>query len=305
MPKEVITAKNVSWHHISRVTKADVDSLRENFKFHTLDYDDIESETPISKMDTYKHYIFFIFHIPTRHKDTGHVVGEELYVFLSKDEIVTVSHAQLPVVDEFLERLQKSTKYRASMMGKGAAFLLSAILTEAFRKSLSILSHLTQEVSRLELEIQHEHKKSVTIELGHVRRNVLFLRHIIDPQRNMFSSLTTTKRSFIPENVYVYFDDVHDILDTMWLTSDNLKLIIDGLFDVSEALLSHKTNEIVTLLTITSASLMVPTLVAGFYGMNVPWLPYASSPNIVGFIYGAGFVGMIIIVVGVVRRPRS
>ncbi len=305
MPQEVLTSKNIRWHHISRASNKDVDYLRENFKFHTLDYDDIQSETPISKMDTYKHYIFFIFHIPTRHKDTGHVVGEELYVFLSKDDIVTLSHVKLGVIDDLFERLQNSSKYRASIMGKGTAFLLSTILTEAFRKSLAIVSHLTQEVSRLELEIQHEHKKNVTVQLGHVRRNVLFLRHIIDPQRNMFTSLANTKRAFIPENVHAYFDDVHDVLDTMWLTSDNLKLIIDGLFDVSEALLSHKTNEIVTLLTIISAALMVPTLIAGFYGMNVPWLPYANDANIVGFMYGVGFVGMIVIVMAIVRRPRS
>lgn len=89
------------------------------------------------------------------------------------------------------------------------------------------------------------------------------------------------------------------------MAADNLKLIVDGLFDVNEALLSHRTNEVVTLLTVVSASLMVPTLIAGFYGMNVPWLPYASDAKIVGLFYAFGLVGMALVVLVILRRSRS
>jgi magnesium transporter len=77
------------------------------------------------------------------------------------------------------------------------------------------------------------------------------------------------------------------------------------LFDVNEALLSHKTNEVVTLLTIVSAALMVPTFIAGFYGMNVPWLPFANNAQIVSMLYIVSFLVMVALVIAVVRRPRT
>jgi len=148
------------------------------------------------------------------------------------------------------------------------------------------------------------HDKRLTVDLGHARRNILFLRQVIDPQRAILASLSHLKRSFVSEEMSVYFDDVHDILDTIWLSTDNLKLIVDGLFDVNEALLSHRTNEVVTLLTFLSAALMVPTLIAGFYGMNVPWLPFATDARLVSLIYLVGLIGMVLVVVAIIRRSR-
>ncbi len=305
MGSNVVESKGVVWHHISQVNEADLEGLQATFKFHTLDYDDIRAETPISKMDPYKHYVFFVFHIPTVHKEKGNVYGEEVYIFLSKDALVTVSHVEVPALEELFARVQRSTKLRASILGAGTAFAMHKVLAELFRDSIQIVTQLTQEVHRLEDAIEKSHDKRLTVDLAHVRRNVLFLRHVIDPQRSMLTSLSNLKRTFIPENVHVYLDDVHDILDTVWLSVDNLKLIIDGLFDVNEALLSHRTNDIVTLLTIMSVSFMFPTLLAGFYGMNVPWLPWNDSAEIIYLLYGIGFIGMLVLVLWIVKRPRT
>lgn len=305
MGAKIIESKGIAWHHISDVDEKDLEHLQTTFKFHHLDYDDIRSQTPISKMDVYKHYIFFVFHIPMIDAQTRQLNGEEIYVFLSKDGLVTITDTKIPALETFIQRVQKSTKFRSSIMGKGTSFCLHKVLAEVFRESLTLVADLTLEVRRLEKAIEKHHDKRITVDLGHARRNILFLRHVIDPQRTMLSSLSNIKRSFISDDVSLYFDDVHDVLDTVWLSCDNLKLIIDGLFDVNEALLSHRTNQVVTLLTIVSAALMVPTLIAGFYGMNVPWLPYADNPEVISVLYLFGFIGMMIVVLAIVSRSRS
>ena len=180
----------------------------------------------------------------------------------------------------------------------------TCLLFEVFRESVPIVSEFTKQVTSLEDEMQDGHQKRITIELGAVRRNILFLRHIVDPQRHILSSLAELDRPFFPKELDVYFDDVKDILDTVWLTCDNLKLIIDGLFEVSEALLTHKTNDIVTLLTIISAFLMAPALIASFYGMNVTWLPFAHDPSAVGVVYLVSFMIVLVAVVSVISRRR-
>lgn len=301
---ETIEAKGVQLVYVPQVQEHDLRVLQERFKYHHLDYDDIRTQTPISKMDAYKHYVFFVFHIPSVHPQTGYVYGEELYVFLSKDSLVVVTHEPIPTLSRLISRLDKNVKFRSMAMGKGAAFCLQRLLNELFRDALGIVADLTLEVRRLEEAIEGRHDKRLTVDLGHARRNILFLRHVIDPQRTMLASFANLKRDFVGDDLAVYFDDVHDVLDTIWLSADNLKLIIDGLFDVNEALLSHRTNEIVTLLTFVSAALMVPTLIAGFYGMNVPWLPYAGDARVVSSLLAVGFAGMVLAVVWIIRRSR-
>lgn len=304
MGAEVFEAKGVKLLSLREVTEADLEALQDKFRFHHLDYEDIRSQTPISKMDPYKHYVFFVFHIPSVSEATEYVYGEELYVFLSKEALVVATHKPVAAIDDFIRRMGKSSKFRSLVLGKGTAFCLQKILGEAFRESLGIVADLTLEVRRLEEAIEVRHDKRLTVDLGHARRNILFLRHIVDPQRTILSSFVHLKRDFIPEDVTVYFDDVHDVLDTIWLSTDNLKLLIDGLFDVNEALLSHRTNQVLTFLTFISAALMVPTLIAGFYGMNVPWLPLAADARFVSLLYVIGFLGMVLVVGAIIRRSR-
>ena len=304
MGVQVLESKSVKWHHVSGVNDQDLKSLQEQFKFHHLDYEDIRTKSPISKMDAYKHYIFFLFHLPVMDAASGRIHGEAVYVFLSEKDLVTVTYNTIKELDTYFDRMSSNVKFRSVVLGKGTSFAMYRIISHLFHDALHVIGHLTQEVHRLEESIERSHDKRLTVDLGHARRNVLFLRHLVDPQRNMLVSLRHTQRSFIPEDVLVYFDDLHDILDTIWLSSDNLKLLLDGLFDVNEALISHKTNQIITLLTLLSASLMVPTLIAGFYGMNASWLPFVENPKVVGLFYVIGLLGMLFVVAAIVYRKK-
>ncbi len=304
MPRKSIQAKDLQWLHVSRVSEPDFALLQSQYKFHHLDYEDIRAEAHLSKVDTYKHYLFFVFQIPTFHAKTNRVGKEELYIFLAENTVVTVTHNTIKSLDDLFDRLDRNHRFRSSMMAKGSAYLMYQVLMEVFRQSRDIVTAMTQEVARLEDEISHRHSKTITVDLGHARRNVLYLRHVIDPQRNIISSLINIKRPFFSDDVFVYLDDLQDSLDTIWLTADNLKLLLDGLFDVNEALLSHRTNEVITALAIISASLMIPTLIAGFYGMNVPWLPFAHSALFVSVLYLISFIAILGIAMMIVRRSR-
>lgn len=305
MTSQSIGTNEMQWLHIGKLEETDLVSLQANFRFHHLDYEDIRTATPLSKIDTYKHYLFFVFHIPTFNAKTKNVDREELYVFLTSKQVVTLSRQPHPAVDELSERLQRSNRFRASTLSKGPAYLTYLILMEAFRESRKIVAAMGQEVHRLEGAISSRHDKTITVDLGRARRNVLYLRHIIDPQRNIIASLLHIKRPFIPEEVFVYFDDLQDDLDTIGITADNLKLLLDGLFDVNEALLSHRTNEVITILTVITASLMAPTLLVGFYGMNVAWLPFAHDPRAFIFLFSFSFFLVLILMLFIVRHRRS
>ena len=56
----------------------------------------------------------------------------------------------------------------------------------------------------------------------------------------------------------------------------NLRATVDTLFEVNETVLAHRTNDRLGALTVISVSLMPPTLLASFYGMNVEGLPFAD-----------------------------
>jgi magnesium transporter len=302
MTSQTLGTKEMQWLHISKLEENDLALLQKDFRFHHLDYEDIRTRSSLSKIDTYKHYLFFIFHVPTFDPISKNVGKEELYVFLADKQIVTLSHCAHKSVEELYQRLERGNRFRATALAKGSAYLLYLILMEAFRESRQIASVMGQEVNRLENAINHRYEKAITVDLGRARRNVLYLRHVIDPQRNIIASLLHIKRPFIPEEVFVYYDDLQDNLDTIGITADNLKLLLDGLFDVNEALLSHRTNDVITMLTVVTATLTAPTLLVGFYGMNVPWLPFVNDPRTFFFLFSFSFLLVLLVMLFIVRR---
>ncbi|MBU0646609.1 magnesium transporter CorA family protein [Patescibacteria group bacterium] len=299
-----IKCNDFVWHHFKKPNKADFDFMQKNFDFHPLDYEDIRTDTPISKIDTYPKYVFCVFHVPFLDPQTKRIGGDDFFVFISKHVLVTNTNTPIPAVDSFFQNLNQDKKLRDEISRKGTAYLLYKILLLVFDGSYPLIEDLSDTVSRLEDSLQSRNVKQVTIDLAAARRNLLYLRHIIDPQRHMLSTLIAIKRPFLPNEINPYFDDVLDTLETMYLTADNLNSIIDGLFEANEAFLSHKTNDIITILTVMSASLMVPTLISGFYGMNVSWLPYHYDPSIVGSLFVISFFGVLISILWIIRRKK-
>ncbi len=290
MSVKSLAGKDVIWHHYPSLSEEDFNDLQVNFRFHQLDIEDIRGgEGTLSKIDFYKHYAFCVFHIPTE-DERGRVYGAPLFVFLSKDSLVTATRKPIPSVDQFFERVEQAPKFRAQALGKGPAFLMYRVLHRAFYDVLPLTSRLSQHTAELEDQIGEANNRRTTLSLGRLRRNVLYLRHIVDPERKMLSTLVSDRRALIEPDLHVYFDDLQDTLETIWLTAGNLKLIIDGLFDVNESILSHKTNDVITILTLVSATLMAPALVVGFYGMNVTWLPFAHHAWFVGLLLVLAFV---------------
>ncbi len=302
MPHVANSAKGFEWIHVNEANEADFAYLKERFKFHPLDYADIRSENIIAKMDTYKHYVFLVFQIPVE-RTVGQPLDDlVLYVFLSDTTVVTVTREHSPVLERIAQRLVANPRARASMVGKGSGLLLYRLLSEAFHETNNLVARLSSRVRELEFDVYRAHRRNTTIALAQARRDVLFLRHLVDPQRHLLSSLVNLRRPYLSEEISVYFDDLGDTLAMAYLTIDNLKSIIDGLFEVNESLLAHQTNRVITQLTVISAALMAPTLVAGFYGMNVAWLPLVHDAWFVAFLFLISFLLVLVSVHLITRK---
>lgn len=302
MAYKQIGIKSYTWHHFSSLEEKDFQLMETSFKFHPLDYDDIRDETQLPKLDVYKHYLFLVISLPVFHQEALQITKVNLSIFVGKDYIVTASQGQIDSVNRFFARLGRSSRMKRDLAKHGPGFFLYKLLDYLFRDAKVILHEVVREVNDVEEAVYDDHTRVATKRLGMVRRNVLFLRHIIDPQRIIMQQLHHVKRVFLPTTLSNYFDDIGDTLDGMWVVTDNLKNIVDGLFDVNEAFLSHRTNEIIRLLTIISVVLMPATLLTGYYGMNVDSLPFGDNPLLVTAVILLSIILFLLVIVRIDKR---
>ena len=175
------------------------------------------------------------------------------------------------------------------------------LLDYVYRDVKIVLRELVRETDVVEGQVYDQHTRVTTKRLGLLRRNVLFLRQMIEPHKVMIDQLRSTGKVYIPETLSIYFDDLRDLLNSISVVLENSVHIVDGLFDVNESFLSHRTNDIIRFLTLVSVVLMPPTLITSFYGMNVANLPFAHRIEVVSIIV---ILSLLIFTVWVLRIDK-
>jgi magnesium transporter len=127
--------------------------------------------------------------------------------------------------------------------------------------------------------------------LSLLRRDVISFRRTIWPMRAVIGSLEPKVRRFTNMDMAVYFGDTVDHVDKIWDALDEYKEVIEGLNATHDSLATHRTNEIVRMLTIIATILLPITVVASIFGMNIPLGPFEESH------YSSLFIFLIMLVV--------
>jgi magnesium transporter len=109
--------------------------------------------------------------------------------------------------------------------------------------------------------------------LYEMRSQLLALRHIIMPMRELLYRVLNSERLVIPKEERLYFRDVDDHLLKLGEMIESNREITADMRDSFVSLNSNRMNTIMTTLTII-ASIFIPlTFIVGVYGMNFDYMP--------------------------------
>lgn len=303
MAVKTIRQNKIVWHHIDTVDDRALDFLSVNFKFHPLDLKDVQGASEESKIDVYKNYIFLIFHFPILHRSIGRIESMELIVFLSHDYLVTVQKGKFKAMRDLYYKMQNSAKYRKAAFGNAPAYLLYKLLDALYRDARNITDYFSKKLCEIEDEVySNEMEEQTARRIAYLRRKILSMKRIFDPQREVLGRLSQMKTNFLPEDMNVYFDDIDDYIEKVSNFLENTKYMVKDLLEVHDSLMTHKTNKIIKLLTVISVGMLPLTLLSGIYGMNIR-LPFNGHPLAVWSMFFA-LLALIAAVVWVMKRRK-
>ena len=300
MTQRTLKHGSVTWYNVTDFSPEDLKFLTSNFKFHPLDLKDCAGEPQRSKIDVYKNYVFIVLQLPDYRPDAAHVEANQLYIFLSKDYIVTITKGKFKFLNNFYYKVVNNLRAREHIFAQGSEYLLYRILDYVLRQRWKGMFNLDDHIKRIELEIDEGQSKRAVLETAALRRTILQFKSILDPQRLVINTLSKLSVTFISKESEIYFDDVDDYIDKVWFALESYRDRVISLHEINESLISYRTNKIMTLLTVFSVALLPLTFVTGFYGMNI-MLPLAERPSFVFLIFGL-LAATIAVVIYILRR---
>jgi magnesium transporter len=184
--------------------------------------------------------------------------------------VITISLTEVDVVAEFL-----NGKVRNFSTGNSTRFVLLLFL----RTSLLFLRYL-KEINRMTTAIENDLHRALRnvqlIRLLNMEKSLVFFITSLRSNALMLEKFNTSGCLRMNEDDRDIFEEVV-IENKQAIEMANIYTsILSGMMDAFASIISNNLNVVIKLLTTVTIILMIPTLVASIYGMNVE-LPFQHS----------------------------
>ncbi|WP_319525473.1 magnesium transporter CorA family protein [uncultured Desulfosarcina sp.] len=209
-------------------------------------------------------------------------------IILTKDDtIVFVSSSDI------MDMLNLSdSRLKGVADGKRSSVILYIFLKTA----LLYLRHL-KEINRQYGEIEHELQKSLKnkelIKLLNIEKSLVFFMTSLKSNELMMERLMKTELLKLTAEDKDRLEDV--LIDNRQAIemANIYSNILSGMMDAFASVISNNLNVVMKILTSITVILMIPTLAASIYGMNVE-LPFQHLPHAFHIITGTSFCALLL-----------
>jgi magnesium transporter len=274
--------QSVVWLDMLKPTDEEYALLEDVFGFHPLAIEDSIHYTQRPKIESYQHvgdackvgYFYMVFHGPDLETFKQKLRTKELDMFVSERYLLTIHDEEFRSVNDVLQRAKADARV---VLDQGIDTLLYNILDRITDAYIPILDYLGEQLDEIEDKALREPSPEVLIAISEKKRELLNLRRVVGPQREVVAQLTRGEVPFIRMETRAYFRDVQDHLVRTVETVELYRDLVLGARDIYLSSISNNLNQIMKTLTIISVIALPLTVVTSFFGMNFKDMPGTDS----------------------------
>jgi magnesium transporter len=154
------------------------------------------------------------------------------------------------------------------ILKQGPDFVLWAVVDWLVDGYFPVFDRLSDEIDQLQDDVIARPNKWLVERLFQVRRDLLAIRHAVNPQREIFNQLTNRNLPFILEPHIVYFRDVYDHLIRLTDELDSYREMVSTTLDAYLSTVNNNLSEIMKRLTAVTTVIAGVGAAAGIFGMS-------------------------------------
>lgn len=209
--------------------------------------------------------LYIIYRIPIRNPNNGIPFSTvPLGIVLSQDYMITVCSKSCELLDDFFSKAGKNAELHNYFELILHLFIRSTFFYHKYLKQIH------QETNQIEQELVISTKNKELHKLLKMEKCLVFFTTSLSSNDLLITKLRNSK--FVTKNEYLsdLFDEAmvenKQAIEMANIYSD----IQSGMMDAFASVISNNLNNVLKQLTIVTIILMIPTLIASFFGMNVP-----------------------------------
>jgi len=260
---------DVVWVDIDGPTPDDLGRVADELGLHPLSVEDALDPHQRDKYVHYEHHVFLVAHAVSLDVEQAELAVVELDVFIGDRWLVTVRQGGDDVIDRIEARWHKARRLAGTRIGVAVYSILDVLVDGYFDTIDEFERFYDDAADRVFGESPIE---------PHAHRHWFEMRRALNQFDRIVSPLSEALMTVVHEDIErfaaesePYLRDVAGELNRAASEVDGLRELVEHLVDANLVLRDYRQNVVMKKVTSWAAIIAVPTLVTGYYGMNVPY----------------------------------
>ena len=260
------------WLGLYMPSEQELAEVAEAFDLHPLAVEDALVAHQRPKLERYGDSLFLVLKTLWYVDEEDAVETGEVNLFAGHDFVVTVRHgrgSRLAPARHLLE-----SEHEVLLQGPSSA--VYAVADHIVDGYLAVVRDLTEDVDEVETSVFSTRRTNDSARIYTLKREIAEVRRAVMPLRDPMRRFATGEIPDIDEEIRPFFRDVLDHLNAAAEGVDGLESLLSSAFDAHLAQISVQQNDDMRKISAGAALIVVPTLIAGIYGMNFHNMPELS-----------------------------
>lgn len=247
----------------------DLEVLQPLFDLHDLAVEDCQTEEEQRpKIELYENQYFLV--INSIRFDDEEIFLRALNIFLGNHYLITVTRQRINELRTIKPILWEEEVDRPDRF---LYHLFDLVVDNYF----SVGDRIEARIESLEEDILMHTKKSHLTEIIGLRSEILWLKKVLGPQRELIATLNKKDLRLIDDQLQKYFGDIHENAVKVYETFETYRDLMGNLREAYQSSLAARANEIMRVFTALTTIFMPLTFITGIYGMNFDFIPGMHS----------------------------
>ncbi|KIC93410.1 magnesium/cobalt transporter CorA [Flavihumibacter solisilvae] len=258
------------WVGLHEPGEKTLELFQRHFDLHDLAVEDAHNAHQRPKIERYGETLFIVLRTAQVNQLQHKIDFGETHFFIGSHFLLTVRHGSSISYSDVRSRCESMP----SQLRIGQGFALYAVMDAIVDQYFPVVEALEEELLSIEDKVfADKPSRETTHDIYVLKRQMLEVKRAVSPLVDICNRLMRYDNSFISADTQPYFRDIYDHALRINEMVDHARELLNTALEANFSLISISQNDISKKFAGWAAIIAVPTMVAGFYGMNFKFMP--------------------------------
>jgi magnesium transporter len=262
-----------AWVGLYEPTQEEFESVASQFGLHELALKEAIKPHQRPKIERYGDSLFVILKAARYLEEPETVEFGEIHAFVGQDFIITVRHGEASKLGDARQRLESQPE----LLRRGPFAVLYTIMAHVVDNYGPVLEGLENDIDEIEVQVFEGEPGSspgVSRRIYELSREVIQFHQATEPLAGaLLGSLTEAGANDIDPELRAYLRDLRDRALRVTERVEGFREILSNILTVNFTIVGIQQTDQTKKISAWAAIVIVPTLIAGIYGMNFEYMP--------------------------------